>query len=51
MPDPKAHSEVHYVNRAGWLRAAVLGANDGLILDREPHRGRRRLGERPVRRS
>ena len=22
--------EVHYVNRAGWLRAAVLGANDGL---------------------
>jgi VIT1/CCC1 family predicted Fe2+/Mn2+ transporter len=26
-----AHSEVHYVNRLGWLRAAVLGANDGLI--------------------
>jgi VIT1/CCC1 family predicted Fe2+/Mn2+ transporter len=25
------HSEVHYVNRLGWLRAAVLGANDGLI--------------------
>ncbi len=25
------HAEVHYVNRAGWLRAAVLGANDGLI--------------------
>lgn len=25
------HTEVHYVNRAGWLRAAVLGANDGLI--------------------
>ena len=22
--------EVHYVNRAGWLRAAVLGGNDGL---------------------
>ena len=22
--------EVHYVNRASWLRAAVLGANDGL---------------------
>jgi VIT1/CCC1 family predicted Fe2+/Mn2+ transporter len=21
----------HYVNRAGWLRAAVLGANDGLL--------------------
>ena len=31
MSDPKPHSEVHYVNRAGWLRAAVLGANDGLI--------------------
>jgi vacuolar iron transporter family protein len=25
------HTEVHYVHRAGWLRAAVLGANDGLI--------------------
>jgi len=23
--------EVHYVNRVGWLRAAVLGANDGII--------------------
>lgn len=23
--------EVHFVNRAGWLRAAVLGANDGII--------------------
>ena len=23
--------ELHYVNRAGWLRAAVLGANDGII--------------------
>ena len=21
----------HFVNRAGWLRAAVLGANDGII--------------------
>jgi vacuolar iron transporter family protein len=31
MPDLTAHSEGHYVNRAGWLRAAVLGANDGLI--------------------
>ena len=27
MPPP-AH---HYVRRAGWLRAAVLGANDGII--------------------
>jgi VIT1/CCC1 family predicted Fe2+/Mn2+ transporter len=25
------HAEVHFVNRAGWLRAAVLGANDGII--------------------
>lgn len=24
-------AEVHYVHRAGWLRAAVLGANDELI--------------------
>ena len=23
--------EFHYSNRAGWLRAAVLGANDGII--------------------
>ena len=23
--------ELHYVHRVGWLRAAVLGANDGLI--------------------
>ena len=25
------HEEHHFVHRAGWLRAAVLGANDGLI--------------------
>lgn len=25
------HSEVHMVHRIGWLRAAVLGANDGLV--------------------
>ena len=24
-------STIHYVNRTGWLRAAVLGANDGII--------------------
>ena len=24
-------AEFHYVNRAAWLRAAVLGANDGII--------------------
>jgi vacuolar iron transporter family protein len=27
----KLHSEFHRVDRLGWLRAAVLGANDGLI--------------------
>lgn len=25
------HHAVHYVNRVGWLRAAVLGANDGIV--------------------
>ncbi len=25
------HTETHLVSRVGWLRAAVLGANDGLI--------------------
>lgn len=29
---PAAHPEMrHYVNRSGWLRAAVLGANDGIV--------------------
>jgi vacuolar iron transporter family protein len=27
----KMHREFHRVDRIGWLRAAVLGANDGLI--------------------
>ena len=34
VADPKLTSpshEKHYVNRTGWLRAAVLGANDGLL--------------------
>ncbi|QOF73661.1 VIT family protein [Aminobacter sp. SR38] len=26
-----SHSEVHMVHRIGWLRAAVLGANDGIV--------------------
>ncbi|MFT4013690.1 MAG: VIT1/CCC1 transporter family protein [Paracoccus sp. (in: a-proteobacteria)] len=26
-----AHPEMHFVNRMGWLRAAVLGANDGIV--------------------
>lgn len=25
------HAENHYINRSGWLRAAVLGANDGIL--------------------
>jgi VIT1/CCC1 family predicted Fe2+/Mn2+ transporter len=27
----RRHSEAHFVNRIGWLRAAVLGANDGIV--------------------
>jgi VIT1/CCC1 family predicted Fe2+/Mn2+ transporter len=26
----RLHSENHRVDRIGWLRAAVLGANDGM---------------------
>ena len=28
------HAEVHRGQHAGWLRAAVLGANDGLVAAR-----------------
>jgi VIT1/CCC1 family predicted Fe2+/Mn2+ transporter len=28
---PFRHREVHLIHRIGWLRAAVLGANDGII--------------------
>lgn len=31
IPLPSAHAEVHLVHRIGWLRAAVLGANDGIV--------------------
>jgi len=27
----RRHFERHYINRVGWLRAAVLGANDGIV--------------------
>jgi VIT1/CCC1 family predicted Fe2+/Mn2+ transporter len=27
----KSHRELHYIARVGWLRAAVLGANDGIV--------------------
>lgn len=30
MPHP-LHRERHYTERIGWLRAAVLGANDGIV--------------------
>ncbi|MFG1403258.1 VIT1/CCC1 transporter family protein [Xanthobacter sediminis] len=29
--NPPRHTERHLVDRIGWLRAAVLGANDGII--------------------
>lgn len=28
---PRSHYETHRSTRAGWLRAAVLGANDGIV--------------------
>lgn len=32
MTKPSAHpDDPHYVTRSGWLRAAVLGANDGIV--------------------
>lgn len=32
MTNDSAHPDYpHYVNRSGWLRAAVLGANDGIV--------------------
>lgn len=31
LPYQSAHEEVHYINRTGWLRASVLGANDGIV--------------------
>jgi VIT family len=30
MP-PTTHPELHRTERIGWLRAAVLGANDGIV--------------------
>lgn len=32
MPQASAHpGQPHYITRSGWLRAAVLGANDGVV--------------------
>ena len=28
---PRRHPEHHLIGRIGWLRAAVLGANDGIL--------------------
>src|SRR5689334_2668887 len=28
---PRSHGERHRTHRIGWLRAAVLGANDGIV--------------------
>src|SRR5690349_10757184 len=30
-PMRSRHREIHQVRRIGWLRAAVLGANDGIV--------------------
>jgi VIT1/CCC1 family predicted Fe2+/Mn2+ transporter len=31
MPSIRRHTERHRTDRVGWLRAAVLGANDGIV--------------------
>ena len=31
MPHRRRHTEQHLIARVGWLRAAVLGANDGIL--------------------
>ncbi len=31
QPTKKLHTEHHRIHRSGWLRAAVLGANDGIV--------------------
>lgn len=32
MPETSAHpDDPHYLGRSNWLRAAVLGANDGIV--------------------
>ena len=31
MPTLENYLNVHYIRRSNWLRAAVLGANDGII--------------------
>lgn len=31
MGHAEQHLEHHRIHRSGWLRAAVLGANDGIV--------------------
>jgi VIT1/CCC1 family predicted Fe2+/Mn2+ transporter len=31
LAEPRRHREKHLLERVGWLRAAVLGANDGIV--------------------
>lgn len=31
MNNARLHRERHFIHRAGWLRAGVLGANDGIV--------------------
>ncbi len=31
MKHSQSHAEGHFISRIGWLRAAVLGANDGIV--------------------
>jgi VIT1/CCC1 family predicted Fe2+/Mn2+ transporter len=31
MPESNNYLDAHYIHRSNWLRAAVLGANDGII--------------------
>ena len=31
MRNPQRHRERHLIARIGWLRAAILGANDGIL--------------------
>lgn len=38
------HSEQHRTHRVGWLRAAVLGANDGIVSTASCAIDRTRLG-------
>ena len=47
---PVRKKERHRTGRIGWLRAAVLGANDGILSTSSPGAGRcRRACESPQR--